>query len=403
MRETLGPYRLMSELGSGGFGRVHLALDPEGRTVAVKLLHEQIVADVSALARLTREVEMMRLVRGPHVAEVLDSSLDGTRPYLVTRYVQGRPLSAVLLPVVDLPRLAKGLAAALLAMHEAGVVHRDLKPANVMISEGEPVVIDFGIARAFDSLSATAPGSVIGTPGYLAPEVIEGRPAGPAADVFSFGATLAYAATGHQPFGDGPLSAVAYRVVHHEPDLDGAPEWLTPLLLACLSRNPAARPTAAQISARLGAEAPVLVGTAEQAGPSHRELDQLATTEWRPGVRARGGAAEETRARHREKVRRRWVIGSGLFVSLLAAAAWAPLPEVSLFLISGYSLVMLADAGVAVVSRRALKRSRIVADLTGIFGTAALWLIMSSVLSPFALALFAITALVVGVVFLLSA
>ncbi|MEV0585661.1 serine/threonine-protein kinase [Nonomuraea sp. NPDC050310] len=403
MRETLGPYRLLSELGAGGFGQVHLALDPEGRTVAIKLLHPQVAGDPSALARLAREVETMRLVRGPHVAEVLDASLDSAEPYLVTRYVQGRPLSAVTLPMPDLPRLAKGLAEALLAMHEAGVVHRDLKPANVVISEGDPVVIDFGIARAFDSLAATAPGAVIGTPGYLAPEVIEGRPAGPAADVFSFGATLAYAATGRHPYGDGPLSAVAYRVVHHEPDLEGTPEWLEPLLLECLRRDPAARPTAAQICARLGADAPVLVGTAEPPVAVHRELDELATTEWRPEKKARPRSIEETRERHREKVRRRWVIGSGLFVSLLAAAARAPLPEASLFLISAYSLVVLVDAGVALASRSALKRGRIVVDLAGIFGTGALWLVMSSVFSPLTLGLFAITALVVAVVFLLSA
>ncbi|MEU0570695.1 serine/threonine-protein kinase [Nonomuraea sp. NPDC005983] len=229
MSEHLGPYRLLSRLGSGGFGEVHLALDPEGRTVAVKILHPHVAADGAAIARLAREVETMRLVDGPHVAEVLDSSLDVDRPYLVTRYVQGRPLSAVPVPVADLRLLATGLADALEAMHGAGVVHRDLKPANVMMSEGEPVVIDFGIASALDSLSVTASGAVVGTPGYLAPEVLEGRPAGPEADVFSTAATLAYAATGRQPYGQGPASAVAYRVVHHEPDLEGVPGWLAPL------------------------------------------------------------------------------------------------------------------------------------------------------------------------------
>ncbi|NUT38416.1 MAG: serine/threonine protein kinase [Thermoactinospora sp.] len=413
MSQTLGPYRLLSELGAGGFGQVHLALDPEGHTVAVKLLHPQVAADASALARLAREVETMRLVRGPHIAEVLDVSLDSARPYLVTRYVQGKPLSAAPKPVPDLARLARGLAAALLAMHQAGVVHRDLKPANVMISDGDPVVIDFGIARAFDSLSATAPGAVIGTPGYLAPEVIEGRPAAAAADVFSFGATLAYAATGRQPFGDGPLSAVAYRVVHQEPDLDGVPGWLEPLVLECLRRDPATRPTAAELCLRLGI--PLTAGAPESPGES--------TTAWGPAVpyalheggpvqheptqasggRQLGRSLGDARLRHREKVRRIWVIGSGLFISLMAAAAWTPLREVALFLFAGYSLAVLADAAVAVVSRAPLKRSRIVIDLAAVFGTAALGLIMSAIFEPWTLALFAITALVVGVVFLLSA
>ncbi|SPL92352.1 putative serine/threonine protein kinase [[Actinomadura] parvosata subsp. kistnae] len=238
MSERLGPYELLSRLGAGGFGEVHLALDPEGRTVAVKVLHPHVAADGGALARLAREVETMRMVGGPHVAEVLDASLTGGRPYLVTRYVQGRPLSSVPLPVADLRRLASGLADALHAMHEAGVVHRDLKPANVMMTEGEPVVIDFGIASALDSLSVTASGAVVGTPGYLAPEVLEGRAVGTEADVFAFGATMAYAATGRHPYGQGPASAVAYRVVHHPPDLEGVPEWLEPLLRECLDTDP---------------------------------------------------------------------------------------------------------------------------------------------------------------------
>ncbi|MEV0594030.1 serine/threonine-protein kinase [Nonomuraea cavernae] len=407
MSERLGPYQLLSRLGAGGFGEVHLALDPEGRTVAVKVLHPHVAADAGALARLGREVETMRRVEGPHVAEVLDASLDGTSPFLVTRYIQGRPLSAVPVPVADLRLLAAGLADALLAVHEAGVVHRDLKPANVMMTEGEPVVIDFGIASALDSLSVTASGAVVGTPGYLAPEVLEGRAAGAEADVFSFGATLAYAATGRQPYGLGPVSAVAYRVVHHEPDLEGAPEWLAPLLRECLATDPAARPTAAQICARLGVVRAPHAGRAlpPVARPSrrrHEDVHHLSTREWRPGDQHRR-SVEESRARHREKVRRRWVIGSGLFVSLLAAAAWQPLPEVALFLLAAYALVVVGDAGVALFSRRPHRTSRMVVDLAGIAGSVGICLGLSAVLSTFTLALFAGTALVVSVVFLLSA
>ncbi|GGO64941.1 serine/threonine-protein kinase [Nonomuraea cavernae] len=408
MSERLGPYQLLSRLGAGGFGEVHLALDPEGRTVAVKVLHPHVAADAGALARLAREVETMRRVEGPHVAEVLDASLDGASPYLVTRYIQGRPLSVVPVPVADLRLLAAGLADALLAVHEAGVVHRDLKPANVMMTEGEPVVIDFGIASALDSLSVTASGAVVGTPGYLAPEVLEGRAAGAEADVFSFGATLAYAATGRQPYGLGPVSAVAYRVVHHEPDLEGAPEWLAPLLRECLATDPAARPTAAQICARLGVAPAPRAGRAlpslAVAPPRRRREDvhHLSTREWRPGDQHRR-SVEESRARHREKVRRRWVIGSGLFVSLLAAAAWQPLPEVALFLLAGYALAVVCDAGVALFSHRPHRTARVVVDFAGIAGAAGICLGLSAVFSTFTLALFAGTALVVSVVFLLSA
>ncbi|MEV4890469.1 serine/threonine-protein kinase [Nonomuraea sp. NPDC055795] len=407
MSEQLGPYRLLSRLGAGGFGEVHLALDAEGRTVAVKILHPHVAADDAALTRLAREVETMRRVRGARVAEVLDASLDGERPYLVTRYVQGKPLSAVTVPVADLRLLASGLAEALSAMHEAGVTHRDLKPANVMMADGEPVVIDFGIALALDSLSVTASGAVIGTPGYLAPELLEGREAGMEADVFSFGATMAYAATGREPYGKGPASAVAYRVVHHEPDLDGVPEWLAPLLRECLAREPAARPTAARVCAVLGAT-PAPRGSHSRrpssgtAQPPVLVADPHAepTREWRPGARR---DVDLERALHREKVRRRWVIGSGLFVSLLAAAAREPLPEVSLFLLSAFALAIVADAGVALAARRPFRNRRIVADLATFAGTGALWFGLSTFFSPITLALFAGTALVAGVVFLMSA
>jgi serine/threonine protein kinase len=413
MSEHLGPYELLSRLGAGGFGEVHLALDAEGRTVAVKVLHPHVAADSGALARLAREVETMRMVGGPHVAEVLDASLEGARPYLVTRYVQGRPLSAVPLPIADLRLLAVGLADALLAMHESGVVHRDLKPANVMMTEGEPVVIDFGIASALDTLSVTASGAVVGTPGYLAPEILEGRAAGVAADVFSFGATLAFAATGRQPYGQGPASAVAYRVVHHPPDLEGVPEWLEPLLRECLSADPAARPTAAQICARLGV-APVSharqayrspAGTALRPRPAPRAPagDDLTTREWRPGKEQHRRSVEESRARHREKVRRRWLIGSGLFVSLLAAAARQPLPEVALFLLAAYALGVVADAGVALFSHSPYRRSRMIIDMVGVVGAVGLCFGLAALFSTFTLALFAGTALVVGIVFLLSA
>ncbi|MEW9556305.1 serine/threonine-protein kinase [Nonomuraea sp. NPDC050783] len=402
MSERLGPYELLSRLGAGGFGEVHLALDADGHTVAVKVLHPHVAADTDALARLAREVEIMRRAGGPHVAEVLDASLEGARPYLVTRYVQGRPLSAVPVPVRDLRGLAAGLADALLAMHEAGVVHRDLKPANVILADGDPVVIDFGIASALDSPSVTAPGAVVGTPGYLAPEVLEGRQVGMAADVFSFGATLAYAATGRQPYGLGPASAVAYRVVHHPPDLEGVPDWLAPLLRECLATDPAARPTAAQICARLGVEHVPAVPRAFRA-PPRPVPDATVTMEWRPGDSRHRRSVEESRARHREKVRRRWVIGSGLFVALLAAAARGLAPEVALFLLAAYALGVVSDAGVALFTRGPYRRSRMITDMVSVAGAVGLCFGLAAVFSTLTLALFAGTALVVGIVFLLSA
>ncbi|WP_169947444.1 serine/threonine-protein kinase [Microbispora sp. H11081] len=392
--EQLGPYRLVSALGAGGFGEVHLALDPDGRTVAVKVLHPHVASDGFAIARLAREVETMRRVRGGHVAEVLDVSLSGERPYIVTRYVQGRPLSTVVAndgPVegAGLLRLALGLAEALESIHAAGVVHRDLKPANVIVSDGEPYVIDFGIACALESASVTASGAVAGTPGYLAPEMLEGGDAGPEADVFAWGATLAFAASGRQPYGTGPAAAIAYRVVHREPDLSGVPSWLAPLVERCLSADPADRPAAEELTGLLKEAAPALDG----AGPARRALSDAQTQEWRPGDRrpaagrrsARGpsrsprrGEVDDARAARREKLHRRWVIGSAVVVGLFAAAARANLPEVSLLLLVLYGIGLLVDAGFGLLARSG---RRLLVDLAGGAGAVAVWALLSALFS----------------------
>src|SRR4029077_21218278 len=155
-----------------------------------------------------------------------------------------------------LGRLACGLAGALAAVHAAGVVHRDLKPSNVMLLDEVPVVIDFGIAQGPDATRLTITGMFMGTPGYLAPEVIEGQPSSEASDVHAWAATVAFAATGHPPFGSGGYEAIFYRIVNGQPDLTGAPASLLPLLAAALTRDPGLRPPAAQLSAQAAVIAP---------------------------------------------------------------------------------------------------------------------------------------------------
>ncbi|MDH2427659.1 serine/threonine-protein kinase [Sphaerisporangium sp. TRM90804] len=389
----LGPYRLLSRLGAGGFGEVHLALDPQGRTVAVKVLHPQVASDQAALARLAREVETMRRVRGPHIAEVLDASMEGTRPYLVTRYVQGRALGALVaadgpLRGDDLWRLARGLAEALATIHAAGIVHRDLKPANVILADGEPNVIDFGIAYALDSASVTTSGTVLGTPGYLAPEVLEGGRTGPEADVFAWGATLAYAATGRHPFGTGPAPAVAYRVVHHAPDLGVLPSWMVPLVPDCLSRDPAARPTAEGLCVRLGADLPV-VPAPRRRPPS--DGDGEATQVARP-ARREERPPEDARVRQRRRVHRRWVAGTGIVTGLTAAAVQRYVPELTLLVLGAYGVGVVVDAGVGVAAK---ERARVVFDLAGAAGTVGLYAALSSLFSPSTLLLALVTVLIV--------
>ncbi|MBO3746372.1 serine/threonine protein kinase [Streptosporangiaceae bacterium NEAU-GS5] len=404
MADRLGPYQLLSRLGAGGFGEVHLALDKDGRTVAVKVLHPHVASDALALTRLAREFETMRRVRGPHIAEVLDASLTGEQPYIVTRYVQGRALSTVA-PVDndDLVRLARGLAEALASIHAAGIVHRDLKPANVILAEGEPYVIDFGIAVALDAASVTASGAVVGTPGYLAPEVLEGRDAGPESDVFAWAATLAYAVTGRQPYGTGPAPAVAYRVVHGEPDLSDVPSWLGPLLRDCMHPDPAARPTAPQLVARLGgivpAPAPAAVRNGVPRAPepvtmSGGSLHEALTREWVPGdKRTPTSTVEEARRRRRERLHQRWIVGSGVVTALAAAAARAYLPQVSLLLLVTYGVALVIDAGFGLLGG---SRRRVVVDVVSGLGAVGLWGLLSALFST------AVLVLAVGtVVFLL--
>jgi len=273
--DRLGPYRLRERIGEGGMGAVYLARDRERRLVAVKVLHSRVADEPNARRRLAREVEVMRRVRSPYVAEVLDADVTGKFPYIVTRYVPGHTLDDVVrqqgpLPPWALERLARGLAQALVAVHVAGVVHRDLKPGNVMLHDGDPVVIDFGIAHTGDATRLTQTGMFMGTPGFLAPEVIEGQPSSQASDVHSWGATIAYAATGRPPFGSGSFENIFYRIVQGNADLAGIPGPLAQLVSAALSRDPRSRPTAAWLTAQcaspgLAEGPPVLRGATTQA------------------------------------------------------------------------------------------------------------------------------------------
>jgi predicted Ser/Thr protein kinase len=258
----LGPYRILQKIGAGGMGVVYLARDAEGRNVAVKALGPAVTSDPNARRRLMREVETMRRVRSPYVAEILDADVTSDAPYIVTRYVPGKTLEEVVrasgpLTGKTLAGFAAGLAEALTAIHAAGVVHRDLKPGNVMLVDGRPVVIDFGIAHVADATRLTQTGMVMGTPGYLAPEVIEGQPSSSASDVHSWGATVAYAATGRSPYGTGSYQTIFYRVVTGKPDLTGIPQPIASMVGAALAASPADRPPttwlAGQCSALAGA------------------------------------------------------------------------------------------------------------------------------------------------------
>jgi serine/threonine protein kinase len=254
--DRLGPYRLVSRLGEGGMGVVHLGLDAHGRAVAIKVLRPHVAYDREARWRLEREVDTLTRIVSSRVAAVIDSDIAGDRPYLVTRYVAGPSLDDVVtdegpLDPDELVRLGLGLVEALEAIHAVGVVHRDLKPGNVLLEDGEPVVIDFGIAHIADDVRLTSSGLVMGTPGYLSPEVIGGSPVTQATDWWGWAATLAFAASGRPPFGRGPMDVVLGRVSRGETDLTGVDGRLSPLLAAALSPDPGRRPPTGEVVAAL--------------------------------------------------------------------------------------------------------------------------------------------------------
>ncbi|MFF4426510.1 protein kinase [Streptomyces sp. NPDC001549] len=251
-----GRYRLVGRLGQGGMGVVYLGRSRSGRAVAVKVVRPELSTEPGFRRRFADEVAAARRVGGFHTAPVVDADPDGEPAWLVTAFVPGPTLQAVLarvgsLPLDTLTVLAAGLAEALEAIHRAGVIHRDLKPANIIVAEDGPRVIDFGIARALDGTSLTQTGLQVGTPGFLAPEQLTGGGVlTPAVDMFALGVVLTQAAGG-APFGDGPSAARHFKVVYEEPDLTAVPGELREAIGACLSKDPAARPTPAAFLATL--------------------------------------------------------------------------------------------------------------------------------------------------------
>jgi eukaryotic-like serine/threonine-protein kinase len=248
--ERIGDYRLAELLGQGGQGMVYRALSPSGGDVAVKVLHAQMSGDPDAHRRFFRQVDLARRVAPFCTARVLDMGLHDDRPYIVSEYVSGASLDHVVRndgprSGSGLDRLAVATATALAAIHRAGVVHRDFKPSNVILGPEGPVVIDFGISLALDH-TVTRSGSM-GTPGYMAPEQISTGPVGQAADVFSWAATMAYAATGQRAFPGDSIPVLLHAILHRDPDLSGLPAGLRSLVAECLAKDPDSRPTAADL------------------------------------------------------------------------------------------------------------------------------------------------------------
>jgi len=249
--ERLGPYRVKAVIGDGGMGRVYLATSPAGRAVAVKVIGPGLADQPGYRERFAREARAAMSVSGLYTASVVDADTAGERPYLATEYVPAPSLAESVaetgpLPAATVFALAGGMAEALTAIHRAGLVHRDVKPHNILLAADGPVVIDFGIAVG-DDPSLTAVGMIVGTPGYLAPEVLRGKDPSPRSDVFSLGCVLVYAARGTGPYGTGDPLAIAQRAATGEADLSGVPADVQALVTPMLHRDPALRPSPAQL------------------------------------------------------------------------------------------------------------------------------------------------------------
>ncbi|MEV0613549.1 FHA domain-containing serine/threonine-protein kinase [Nonomuraea sp. NPDC050404] len=251
----IGPYEVLGRLGAGGQGTVYLARGETGR-VAIKLIHAQGAADPRARRRFADEVAIASRVPRAYTAMIIDAAIDRDQPYIVSEYVEGPSLQKLVetqgpMSGAALERLATYTATALAAIHGVGVIHRDLKPANVIIGPDGPRVVDFGVARA---LEATATLSAhVGTPGYLAPEQVEGEDAevGPPADVHAWAATVYFAATGKVPFAGNNVAVILNRVLTETPDVRVISGPLRALVADCLAKDPSRRPTTMELLGRL--------------------------------------------------------------------------------------------------------------------------------------------------------
>ncbi|WP_433475143.1 PQQ-binding-like beta-propeller repeat protein [Spirillospora sp. CA-142024] len=308
--DRVGPYRLLARLGAGGMGVVYLGRSPGGRLVAVKVVSARFTGDAEYRARFEREIGAARTVSGAFTASMLDADADAGTPWLATAYLPGLTLREAVaghgpFPAPAVRTLAAGLAEALVDIHRAGLTHRDLKPGNIMLTAGGPRVIDFGIARPEDAVTITRVGGTPGTPGFMSPEQAAGLKVGPAGDVFSLGAVLAYAATGAEPFAADGTAAALRRIKAGQADLGGISDpWLRDLIGDCLRLERGRRPSAADLLARLDEAGPahgaawLPAGVAEAIGRRTVQARGLPEVAMPPAASAtladRAGSAEET-------------------------------------------------------------------------------------------------------------
>ena len=309
----VGVYQLVNRLGDGGMGQVFFGISPGGRPVAVKVIRPEFAADPEFRRRFAREVDAARRVGGFHTAHVVAADPYDDPPWMVTAYIAGPSLQAVVtgdgpLAPAEVARLGAALTEGLAAIHLNGLVHRDLKPGNIIMADDGPRIIDFGIAQAAGATSLTTPGTVIGTYSFMSPEQVRADSVTPESDVFSLGCVLAYAATGRPPFDAPNGAAIIYRVLNEQPDLDDLPPGvLRDTVRACLAKEPERRPLSSDLLARFAVglrdrpatrASEILVADT----PSEPALPAVLAEEAVPGVLAPPGVPAPEAEAQREQV-----------------------------------------------------------------------------------------------------
>ncbi|MFI6359299.1 serine/threonine protein kinase [Streptomyces sp. NPDC050743] len=312
--KQVGPFCIESRLGSGGMGRVYLGSADKGESkAAIKIIKPEQVDDPEFRRRFAREVAAAVRIRHPRTVRVLDFDVTAAEPWLATEYVQGPSLHQRIsehgpLSVEEAVAFGSGIAQGLSAIHAAGLVHRDLKPCNVMLAGDGPKIIDFGLAYTPYASALTGTGTPLGTPGYFSPEQAQGLRVSPAADVFSFGALLAFAVSGRAPFGTGDYPALLWRIVNEEPDVSSVPDALRGIICACLAKHPKDRPSLKDVLHALEA-------AASQPGTSELKRRMRVVGSLRARKFARSSA------RRRPRTKRRGVIAAAVTLSVLSGAA----------------------------------------------------------------------------------
>ncbi|PXX68353.1 serine/threonine protein kinase [Nocardia tenerifensis] len=320
---TAGRHQLIAVIGQGAMGRVLLGRTPDGRLVAVKMIHRHLAKNPEFRARFRLEVQASRRVTGAYTAAVMDADPEADEPWLASVFVPGPALRDAIelhgpMPLGGLRLLTAGLGSALLEIHRAGMIHRDLKPSNVLLAEDGPRVIDFGIARALETdLQLTSTGALVGSPAFMSPEQASGHELSTASDVFSVGAMLVMAATGASPFLGASAPQTLYNVVHHRADTSRVPAPLRPVVEACLDKNPAYRPDPRQL----------IDSVAEITGRSG----------WPTGVRQRI-SQDRTEAQ-------RWVETGGVPPAPRRGVRWVAALAVLVLLVSGSVTAYLVGRG----------------------------------------------------------